>query len=521
MQAAPPIQGAEHWLPPRATSAASSYHTTFDHLAISNNGVATGSVDSLISTSAPHNASSGGASSTSAPTTPELEYETIKQTRHGKALVIEHPTLVNFVPTSEVQTAVSITADRVVIDTIFPPTAVWRAERGLPPVGSVQQQRESEKTDKEALNQLLKQHEEQLQQTLKEKLTRNYDPTGTIKEDIFTTLTQVTRFPDPVGTDLKKYTKDQCPCICCEVGCKNPLEPHSEISKAELGAASTVPAPNPASAVRAQTTQPESTQPLESFLDMTETSTRTRNGETYGKEAKNKHRFAFLTFGRFGRSRSSVDLSRTSASDASSTAMPVAAPALPAEVTSSVVSPPRSRSFANLVSRRRSKHMATASMSKATSPTLSQEPITSDLPTTPRVDSTQSLARQARHSLDSTRPRVDTPLSAPVPPPRRSSKIYGLVHRKPIPAQFASTARGSMPNATMSMYNIGQIVEEDEPSDGGSKGVNMAGVGAGRASWDKRQSGLVSSYQIPNVGRTIAQMPQTTEQDSTQIGLAL
>ncbi len=65
---------------------------------------------------------------------------------------------------------------------------------------------------------LLQRHREEVLAKLTQGLTANYDPTGTIKQDIFTTLTELTRFPDPVGTNRKKNEKGKCPCICCQLG---------------------------------------------------------------------------------------------------------------------------------------------------------------------------------------------------------------------------------------------------------------------------------------------------------------
>ncbi|TKY87799.1 hypothetical protein EX895_003380 [Sporisorium graminicola] len=505
MQAAPRLQDAQIWLPPRATSRASSYHTVLDHFTnttttttttINNNNGATKSVESLTSSVEPPGLDDADADAASSPpTSPEIEYETIHHTRHGKALVVEHPTLVNFVPTTEIQTAVSVTADRVVIDTIFPPTAVLRAsDRVNRPYAYSEERKDGVEAAGFNVQELLKRHEEELRQTLREKLTDNYDPTGSITEEIFTTLTQVTRFPDPVGTDLKPFSKEQCPCVCCEAGCFYPFEPQPVPSTSSMTATYVQPA-----ASRAVS---------KSCLDMTEASV--PNGGAYGSmrsgkqdKERNKHRFGFLTFGRFSRSRSNLDLAREPADGASSatksTALPTPAPALPSEVTNQVVPPARSKSFSDLVRRRRSKHNASSSSTApaaATSATNINGAVQPDVPT----------RRLARHSLDTT--RTPTPLSAPNPPPRRSSKVYAIVSRKPSP-NF-STGSATMPRNSMSAYDIGQIVEEDEPR-------------AGDAGVERRQSALMSSYGTPAQGTgqfRVTRRPVPVEQEP-QIGLAL
>lgn len=466
MQTAPPLSDA--WLPPRATSQASSYHTVLDHFT---NAGAIDSTESLTSTIEPHAAASDVASSP--PKSPELEYETITHRRHGKALIIEHPTLVNFIPSTEIQTTVSVTADRDVIDTIFPPTAVLRASQRINPTYS---QGQKDQTGEFDVQQLLKKHEEELCQTLRDKLTENYDPTGSIKKEIFTTLTQVTRFPDPVGTDLKRFSKDQCPCVCSEVGC-DPLQPHTDSSISNVS-------------------QPSS------FLDMTEAST--PNGGAYGstrsaKDGKTKHRFGFLTLGgRFGRSRSSVDLSRDPTDNAGGkAALPVSAPPLSSALTEQAT-PPRSKSFSDLVRRRRSKHMARTSLDATPTATHHTHNNTNTNQLAPHPPSADLTSRRlARHSLDTT--RTPTPTSAPTPPtppPRRSSKVYAHLPRKPIPT-FSSSS--TIPRNSLSMYSIGQIVEEDE----GSELV---------------RGGLMSSYHPANNQLATTPRPVVPE---TQFGLAL
>ncbi|CBQ71037.1 conserved hypothetical protein [Sporisorium reilianum SRZ2] len=412
MYAAPALP---EWLPPRATSQASSYHTVLDHLPTTTNASACASVDSLPST-LEHD---GDAASSTPPTSPELEYETVQHTRHAKALVIAQPTLVNFVPTHEIQTAVSVTADRVVIDTIFPPTAVLRAHHDVSPRAHLQEGSAKEVDTTE----LLKRYEAELRQTLREKLTPNYDPTGSIREEIYTTLTQVTRFPDPAGTDVRRYSRDRCPCVCCDAGCSFPVEAHSlSTTTTQVGSGSS-------SGTHSTVDMAESVPPSGSM----------RSLQDKGK----KHRFGFLSLRSFGRSRSSVDLTRNAPADetvirSKSTALPVPAPALPAEVTRTVP-PVRSKSFSNLVRRRRSKHLA------------------------PQPHPELPTRHSARHSLDTPRtPRTATPLAAPTPPPRRSSKTYAVVPRKAVPslASAATLPRGSL------AFEIGRIVEEDELGDG-------------------------------------------------------
>ncbi|KAF6767443.1 hypothetical protein PSEUBRA_004861 [Kalmanozyma brasiliensis GHG001] len=229
----------------RTTSNASSYRTANDTFS--------DALDTVDSASA--------SNSTSPPTSIDSQYEVIHSARHGKALVIEQPTLVNFVPTSEIQTAVRVTADRVVIDTILPPTAVLRASNVVRrPAGSHVTEQVAKDFD---ATELLKKHEEELIAMLSEKLTANYDPTGTIKGEILTTLTQVTRFPDPKGIDGKNK-KGVCPCICCEMGCEAPLEPWNEVTGEEAAklqpkeaeASTSQPV---AEAVRTETPQPQPT----------------------------------------------------------------------------------------------------------------------------------------------------------------------------------------------------------------------------------------------------------------------
>ncbi|SPO32235.1 uncharacterized protein UTRI_02792 [Ustilago trichophora] len=508
-------------LPPRAESSASSYHTTLDRFA-----TPTDSVESLASSS-PSLSHEQDDQASSPPSSPELEYEIIKRRREGTALVIQHPTLVNFVPTSDIQTAVRVLPDCVVIDTILPPTATLRAsDLARRPPQTELQRIEGQKPAKFDAAELLEKHKAELYQTLTTKLTENYDPTGSIKEEIFTTLTQLTRFPDPKGTNKSQYTEGQCPCICCEMGCSNPLEPYSASTQTTSIGTSNISSPT----LSTTHTRSASAQPLYSFLEMTEApSTRPDSmGGIKGGAGRSKNRFGFLSFGRFGRSRSQMDLASSTGSKSkhiSMTGLPVPAPALPETVTGQVV-PPRSvpslsRSFSDLVRRRRKKHMAgalgeaspaippaTSSMAQGdlkASKSLDVE--TLHLPTrsssqTNLASSSRIAAAPGRYSLDSA--RVDTPFEGPKPPPRRSSKMYAIVSRKPVPQLNASSSTGSLdrngsrtlpatiPRSGRSAYGIGQIVEEDEGFD---DRMLYSDAGRNNVSLSRRQSALISDFE--------------------------
>ncbi|KAJ1602433.1 hypothetical protein NDA14_005374 [Ustilago hordei] len=478
--------------PPATASRSSSYYTSHDHppLSPSHSSSSTSSSDSSsFSSSSPSSAS-------------EVEYKTTHHRRKGTALVISQPTLVNFVPTSDIQTAVSITADRIVIDTILPPTATLRSRYPLPCTSQIQHQvLKADQGSEDGFDErLLQEHKEQLYRTLQEKLTENYDPSGRIKEEIFETLTGVTRFPDPVGTNKsgKAAGKVGCPCICCEVGCSAPVQSLDSTSQVLRGLGSTTKVIEP-------TTATVEGQQLHSFLDMTETSTK-------------KKRIGFLTLPRwFGRSRTRADLSSALQPELRATVLPAPAPALPEKVTQQIVPPvseakvTKSRSFVDIVRRRRDKHQAIAPAPTNTgmgrngfgkgkarqsldenSPRLptrssSQANLTSNLQRSTSYTSLAPGASAGRFSLDSSiepHLRADTPRSMPTPPPRRSSKLYAIVSRKPVPPlnPYGSAA---LPRSTTSgAYLIGQIVEEEEEEVEGLGGVSRS----------RRQSALMSSY---------------------------
>lgn len=458
--------------PPRATSRASSYHTVLDHFI---HASTTGSAESLSSTvralsHSPNNTSSP-------PTSPEPEYEIIKRERHAKALVIEHPTLVNFVPTSEIQTAVSQTADRIIIDTILPPTAALRASDRVNRAYAYQPQHDQDSRTGFDTREILNRHEQQLKQSLDAHLSSNYDPTGTIKVDIFKTLSELTRFPDPVGIKGCEYSKDQCPCICCELGCENRVQPYREMQNAvsfpsslasppqlvsaQL-AASNSPAlqlstaPNTSTLACQQkptstcTSQGESTsaQQMHSFLEMTDASVRrTRHqrcdcsrasNEVGQRSSRAKQVFGLLSFGRHSRSRSQLDTCRDAACqhdgssrDAGAPGMPTAAPALPAELTEPVLARPakpgRSRSFSSLVKRRRGKH-ALASQA---------EPCAVPVPATTPV-------LGASLSVNGTLFDID-----PASSPRRSSSQLGRTRDQQVLEHVASNALDSAHSASL------------------------------------------------------------------------
>lgn len=509
-------------LPPRAESSASSYHTTLDRLA-----TPVDSVESLASSS-PSLLNGQDDQASSPPSSPELEYETIKRRREGTALVIQHPTLVNFVPTSDIQTAVRVLPDCVVIDTILPPTATLRAsDLARRPLQTELQRIEGQKTAQFDAVELLEKHKAELYQTLTTKLTENYDPTGSIKEEIFTTLTQLTRFPVPKGTNKSQYTKGQCPCICCEMGCINPLEPYSASTQTTSIKTSNVSSPN----IATTHTRSASAQPMHSFLEMTEAPS-TRSDSMRGIKdgvGRSKSRLGFLSFGRFGRSRSQADLASSTGSKGkhmSMPALPKPAPALPESVTGQVVpprsEPTRSRSFSDLVRRRRKKHMAGASGEASPSIPPATPPMAQDnlkasksldveaLRLPARSSSQTNLASSSgiastasgRYSLDSA--RVATPFGGPKPPPRRSSKMYAIIGRKPVPQLNASSSTGSLerngsrslaatiPRSGRRAYGIGQIAEQDEGLD---DGMLYSDTGRNNVSLSRRQSALISDFE--------------------------
>ncbi|GAC98751.1 DNA mismatch repair protein mutS [Pseudozyma hubeiensis SY62] len=621
MQVASRLEVASLAPPSRATSRASSYHTVLDEFIDARTDQP---AESPTYAEPPRSAPLNAASSPS--TEPKVEYETSKHSRQGKALIIEHPTLVNFVPTSEIQTAVSQTADRLIIDTILPPTAVLRAsDQNSRPHAYVRSPNGTGGAGYDA-KEVLRRHEDELRRTLQSKMTSNYDPTGRIKEDIMKTLSGVTRFPDPVGIKGKEYSKGKCPCVCCEMGCENPVQPYKEgemvapristnVEQPQLGTAhitqqgisqptiapvaphQTVPQKltesQPSTATSTSTLGPQqpalgpaseptsSSEPMHSFLDMKEASTRRSGHRRFGSwrgprdsadgtSSKNRSLFAFLTFGRHNRSRSQLDLpsrSELTQQDFATKQEPLSAPALapaPALATSSrdpsathPAEPTRSRSFSDLVKRRRSKHIASISepipplSTSITSPTLFDttpeynEPLpsrysSSERPSFLNTFPTTTPSLPVRHSMDSTRPFFTTPAT----PPRRSSKLYAVISR-PKPGGGARTASdnqsvrrsidSAIPRNSTGTFLIGQIVEEDE----------LAGmVGAGRREWDggeasRRQSALMSSYR-PAAGSEVGQdqahavangmtergnsdvvSPDGIEQPHFQIGVAL
>lgn len=519
--------------PSRSVSQASSYHTVADHFS-----------DALSSPDSDPITPTGSTPTTSL----DSARSVVRTTRPGKALVIEQPTQVNFVPTNEIQTAVSVTADRIVIDTILPPTASLRSGNYVPRSHSQQPQQEVEGGLETA--QLLKKHEEELTAMLKEKLTPNYDPTGTIKEEVWTTLTQVTRFPDPVGVNGKNEP-GKCPCICCQMGCDRPLEPWGQRddpsakkkgSIATTSAASTTrsppkersqvalvheeatpPQPRPSTTVERQstiTTQPSTTTArtstslpvANSFLEMTDAPKSRRWYSLRGsKDADSDKRkrlsLGFLTLPRFGRSRTHVDPPLESPS------IPVPAPPIPLKVTRKAVptlieEPPRSKSFANLVRRRRDRVEASRSSidftATPTTPTW-HPPIpsrTSFQLDTPRTPATIG----GRFSLDSARPSLPSVWNGPAPalPPRRSSRVY--MHRLTPPSNVTPGLReGSMGRREGS--RIGLIVEEDEEGGRGSSDVA------------RRQSRLMSSYGVEEE-RTGRRGVGAGERES-EVGLAI
>lgn len=475
---------------PPSASRSSSYHTSLDHI----QPPLTHSLSSSSRTS----------SDLSSPTTPEPSYTTTQQTRKGTALVISRPTQVSFVPTSDIQTAVSITADRIVIDTILPPTAQLPSRYPLPcttqPTSQIAGEKRGEKGIERDFGELLAQHKQELYKTLLEKLTDNYDPNGKIKEEIFATLTGVTKFPDPVGTNRsgKAGGKKGCPCICCEMGCAIPLQPVND--KRIASTATQLPTRE----ILEEGEMQESTQKLHSFLEMTETS-------------KSRKRFGFLSLPRrFSRSKSNAGLASTvSQPDLCTTALPVPAPAVPPAVTQQVVPPvtqppvTNSRSFADLVRRRRDKHQSTSpahttpawnGVGKGKSrqsldegslrlPARSSSHSQLNHLNTSGFSSSSNLASTSRggagrFSLDSsTRPmlRADTPVVTPTPPPRKSSKLYAIVSRKPVPP-LGGSGSATLPRSATGGYLIGQIVEEEE--DEGMEGMSRS----------RRQSALMSSY---------------------------
>ncbi|SYW83126.1 uncharacterized protein UBRO2_05052 [Ustilago bromivora] len=391
--------------PPATASRSSSYYTSHDHPPLSH----------CHSSSSTSSSDSSSFSSSSPSSASEVEYKTTHHRRKGTALVIFQPTLVNFVPTSDIQTAVSITADRIVIDTILPPTATLRSRYPLSCTSQIQHQGlQADQGSEDGFDErLLQEHKEQLYRTLQEKLTENYDPSGRIKEEIFETLTGVTRFPDPVGTN--------------------------------------------------------------------------KSGKAAGKP------------------------------ELRATVLPAPAPALPEKVTQQIVPPvseakvTKSRSFVDIVRRKRDKHQAAAPAPTNTgmdwngfgkgkarqsldenSPRLptrssSQASLASNLQRSTSYTSPAPGASAGRFSLDSsTEPhlRADTPRSMPTPPPRQSSKLYAIVSRKPVPPlnPYGSAA---LPRSTTSgAYLIGQIVEEEEEEAEGLGGVSRS----------RRQSALMSSY---------------------------
>ena len=122
---------------------------------------------------------------------------------------------------------------------------------------------------------------------------------------------------------------------------------------------------------------------------------------------------------------------------------------------------------------------------------------------------TRATAGPGRYSLDSA--RVDTPFEGPQPPPRRSSKLYAIVGRKPVPQLNASLSAGNLDNrfrsgsrnAPVSMsrngrsvYGISQILEEDEGA-----GEELLSSSAGRTdSKSRRQSALISDFGLISSG---------------------
>lgn len=442
--------------------------------------------------------SQGTTEASSPPSSPELMYDTTTTQRHGKALVIEQPTLVNFVPTSDIQTAVSITADRIIIDTILPPTATLRANQLAYRPSTHAAKKDLGAAGLHAAgfsaSELLKKHEEEVQKILTARLTETYDPTGTIKDDIVTTLTQITRFPDPIGTNRSTGAKGKCPCICCELGCNYPLEPYQ-------AATSGISATHPS----VQHTRAASVDQPRSFLDMSEPRPSMSQGfrpswmrgfkegnraDVEGK-SRTKSRFGFFTFGRSGRSRSHVDLSRDYAAQGNQTtaregrtAIPAPIPPIPSKVTDQVVppqtQPPRSRSFSDLVRRRRNRHMATASLDSALPASRSAASVDLDRGNVRQsldvyaahqpsqlasqldaTDRTKAAPTAGRFSLDSARPGVT--FTGPQAPPRRSSKLYAIMYPKTSPPTNASSnTPATLPRSGTAEFVIGRIVEEEE-----------------------------------------------------------
>lgn len=506
--------------------------------------------------------------SSAAPDMPEFVYDSTTTQRDGHALVFEHPTQVNFVPTSEIQTAVSINADRIVIDTILPPTAAlkanyaaYRSETGAAPRISGAGGLGVEEYDPV---ELLKRHEEEVYRTLAYKLTPNYDPTGTIKGDIFETVTGVTRFPDPKGTNRKMTERGKCPCICCEVGCKEPMKPHRHpeskkmVEMAAIAAPKSLPEPKelppaPAAAPLAPSaaTNTDSQRPLHSFLDMRETKTfksgllrrmssdRSRgDAESVGSS---KSRFGFLTLGRFGRSRSSVNVAQDP------TPPQDAAVAVPGYATQEAQQPESSRrtSFSDLTRRRRNKHMKTMSASSALPasrltasmdisrdpyrPSLDANPLRAPAPLAsssqadlstkalPALPPSTSAPIPGRFSLDSSRPEISS--FSPQTPTRRSSKLYAIIYRNPAPSASHTATSGQ--DGNNGEYVIGKIVEEEEGEAAIAQlqRANAAQQQQQQESVSRRQSALMSSYE-PKVGdeldKSVPEYPTSGSRSSGQ-----
>ncbi|SNX83549.1 uncharacterized protein MEPE_02256 [Melanopsichium pennsylvanicum] len=502
-----------------ADSRASSCHPILDQFPTTSTTAATSTFIETSTSSSP-NASSPSAS------TPRVEivesqivgYDTIKRRREGTALVIEHPTLVNFVPTSDIQTAVRVLPDCVIIDTILPPTATLRAaniahtSRGV----HLESSTAAEARDFDAKD-LLEKHKKDVYRTLQTRLTESYDPTGSIKREIFTTLTGLTRFPNPRGTNRSPYATGLCPCICCEMGCDRPLEPNTATTSTSVASSSPTSSKLAISLHARSASVPNGEK---SFLDMTEASLSSNSWR--GTKDRSKPRFGFLTFGRFRKSRSNGELAFQADPKGKGASIPLPAPAVSEQVTNWVVppKPSRSRSFSDLVRRRRNKHHIATSIEFA--PPLPPSSSTrarnesrvrqsmddQNLRLPARSSSNTNLAGVSRgsYSLDSarTRTRADTPREGPQPPPRRSSKAYAVVRRKSVPQLNASTSGNSMTllRSGKSAYGgIGQIVEEDEDKEVGS---------SGNGSTSRRQSALMSSFELVSNEELYANYPRTS-----------
>ncbi|SPO40365.1 uncharacterized protein PSFLO_05847 [Pseudozyma flocculosa] len=182
--------------------------------------------------------------------TPDIYgYHTTTRAREAKVHVLNVPTAVSFVPTDQPQTAISITEDRIVIDTIYPPTlsscsdhdggaddqeggaGAMRAGDGGPAATGAKRNLRGDKRRTAAADtiHMLRDHEASLLLALEQVKTLHVG--STIEDEIELTVRGTTVFPPPLvgarmGAKATSSTATEgqadCPCICCSVGCTAP-----------------------------------------------------------------------------------------------------------------------------------------------------------------------------------------------------------------------------------------------------------------------------------------------------------